>query len=187
MLLNLSPGVVSALISAPIAILTSLFAERIRARIFRPQLHFKYEHNMDGYRVDNSDERIYIRVKIVNNSHNIAKSCRAFLVGVKLKPGGPNILYDYPQLGWPHRGANEVDIRKSIDQFLDVAHSVKTLGTGNRTHLKFATSFTTSHLRGEQGYRADFSLKLIWRGSWDTWRQLKFLRVRQSAPRHRRR
>lgn len=182
--MDFSPGIVSALISAPIAILISLFSEPMRARIFRPKLQFIYEHNMDGFRVTNSEERVYIRVKVVNNSRNIAKSCKAYLVGVKSTPDWQNILYDFPQLNWPYMGPKEVDIRKSLDQFIDVAYSVKSLDDKNKTRLKFASSFTTSHLRAlenkpedcyvqiavvtEQGYRADFSLKLIWRGSWDT-------------------
>jgi hypothetical protein len=175
--MDISPPIVAAIISAATAVFVSLSADRIRLWLTKPSLEVEYSHDVGGYRVSNSDSRIYLRVRIRNKSRHVARSCQAYLVGIE--SNGRQILYDTPTLVWPHRGHGGINIIKSIDQFLNVAYSVKE----TPTHLKFAASFRTSHMIAfeenpgncrvrvalvtENGDRKDFGMDLIWGGSWD--------------------
>jgi hypothetical protein len=174
---------ISAGISAITSVVISLYSYRVKRWMTSPRLEVEYNHLIPGCRVDYNGERVYLRVRIRNNSKHSARECKAYLVGVELS-SGQEILHDNPILEWPYRGATGIDIVRTIDQFLNIAASTKELSRKYTSHFRFPASFRTSEMLNfeksastctlkialltDDGYRKDFSVEVIYGTSWDT-------------------
>jgi hypothetical protein len=125
-------SILLSLASFVVGVLTAIFAEPIRQRIFRPKLELTFENN-DRF-VTTTDEgdppthrARYIRVKATNLKARIAKDCRAYLIAVDRR--GPTGSWDTTefcdclQLDWSaHPGASQsaLDLSQDVPFFVDV-------------------------------------------------------------------
>lgn len=185
-----SASILLSLASFVVGVLTAIFAEPIRQRIYRPKLELTFENN--NCFVTETDEgnppthhARYIRVKATNVKARIAKDCRAYLIAIDRR--GPTGSWDTTefceslQLDWSARpGASQsaFDLSQDVPFFIDVV-STREKAISFQPALAF-TPYRFQHLFSPPGiYRftilvtgdnikpARLSISFKWTGVWD--------------------
>jgi len=170
---------------------TAVLAEPLRQWLFRPRLKLEFDNTNDYVTttIEHSDtdawEAHYIRVKVINESPRLAKSCRGYLVDIEEDDGAgsfaPTLFCDSLPLAWSCRTLDEafrpVDIPKDVPHFIDVL-STRSVSNVFRVQTSFMPE-RYSHLVQRRG-RLRFSILLSgdnvepqmikfvfgWRGLW---------------------
>jgi len=171
---------------------TSIFAEPIRRRIFRPKVELTFNNDSDhvsvtpDYSEGKEHNAYYIRVGVVNNSSRLAKQCRAYLINVEEKV---NSVYertayaDSIQLSWSCRifGAElePIDLPHGVIQYVDLIATnsdnnsywpqirpfpkrYKEIFENNKKSLRF-----TVQVSGEEMDPELIKIIFVWKGKWD--------------------
>ena len=77
---------------------------------------------------DTTVSEIYIRARVRNTGHQIAKGCRVFIAGLtEVHASGliPTRLYDAKQLAWAGHDFSLLDIPPGVDFYVDVVRVSK--------------------------------------------------------------
>jgi hypothetical protein len=163
-----SPNALTPLLTFGLGFLSAIFAEPLRQLIFQPVLRVEFETNAHCVAKTQIGEPPtawvhYIRVKVTNTRTRIAKSCRAYLVGIQRRgPSGAWEATDYCEalpLGWSARPDVEhgmVDIPKGVPHYVDV---LSTKDTSNSFHP--AIVFTPYRIDGLLAAQGTYLLTIL--------------------------
>src|ERR1051325_2408949 len=104
----------------------AVFSEPLRERLFAPRLVIDCPQNANR---GETDQDLYIKVRVQNNRTKMAKDCRVFLVGVQeIRDGlpiGAALLSDSFQLPWSGYDFEPRDIPRGLYQFVDIVRFSK--------------------------------------------------------------
>ncbi len=137
----IASDVAHSMLAWMVGFLSAIFAEPIRYAIFRPKLNLEFGNGpefktrtpeqasyVDVVNVQSNHEAEYIRIKVVNSTRRIAKSCHAYLVAIEKEDERgyfrPTLYCDSIALAWSCRSSEQrfdsVDLPFGVAQFVDV-------------------------------------------------------------------
>jgi hypothetical protein len=187
-----SSAVLNILMGGGIGFAASVFAEPLRRWVYRPKLQLEFGKGRE-YQARTTEgipphvrNAEYIRIKVINTKPAIAKSCRAYLVGIEksdeTEPFKPTIYCDSIPLAWACKDEGEkfgaIDLPRGISQFVDVI-STRSVSRDFSPHLKFVPQryiplFAehgvfrfTIQVSGEDLKPAFIKIVFRWAGVWD--------------------
>ena len=198
---DLSP-LVPTVVGAAIGFASAIFAEPLRRWLYRPKLALSFGNGseykartpeqatlLDPKRsavpIYSTHEAEYVRIKVINTSSAVAKSCRAYLVGVEKKNAEGTfvrtIYCDSIPLAWScqeDRAHGPLDLPKGVAQFVDVVtardHSDQFRLEIKPTPLRYTGFFRdkgtfrfTVQVSGENVKPEVISIDFDWNGVWD--------------------
>ena len=189
------------LVGAAIGFASAVFAEPLRRWFYRPTLELSFGDSseykartpeqatlIDPQRsavpIYSTHEAEYVRIKVTNTSSSVAKSCRAYLVGVEKKNANnellPTIYCDSIPLAWScqeERAHGPIDLPKDVAQFIDLV-SVRDYSAEFRIEIKpvplrYAGFFRDKgtfrfkvQVSGENVQPKFISVDFTWNGEW---------------------
>jgi hypothetical protein len=117
--------------------ITSVFADPVRQRLYRPVLRLSFSGGEDSItrtRMSNGGQAIYVRMKVVNEKPALARQCCAYLIGVEnMASNGcfhPTPYVDSIQLAWscqlPGNERSPLDLPNGVSQYVDVVSTNNT-------------------------------------------------------------
>jgi hypothetical protein len=119
--------------------IATTFVEPLREWVYRAKLRLEFGDSLDFQTITpefdlngRGHRALYLRVRVVNTSARLARSCRAYLVGVEELKGtyfSPTIYCDHLQLGWSaldSRTFDAIDLPQGVSQFIDVISTRET-------------------------------------------------------------
>jgi hypothetical protein len=199
--MNYCPPTITPFVSAGVSlvgiivgVLIGIFAEPIRGRIFRPVLVASFDEHDEGCNAhttingDPPSEGYYIRAKVVNSKHRLAKSCRAFLVNVEQRTARGDFVRTTPKyddslaLDWSAQfkdGNPPIDLPFGISQFVDIVstnrlskdfklHALLPNRYGNLIDNKPKVLRFTILVTGDDVVPGTLKVIFDWRGQWNT-------------------
>lgn len=190
------------LIGGAIGFGSALFAEPLRRWLYRAKLELTFGDGSE-YRartpeqatlndpqrsavpIYSTHEAEYVRIKVVNTSSSVAKTCRAYLVGVEKRNASgefaPSIYCDSIPLAWScqeDRAHGPIDLPKGVPQFIDLVttrdHSSEFRISIKPVPLRYVGFFQDKgtfrfrvQVSGENVKPAFISVDFTWGGTWD--------------------
>ncbi len=123
--------------------------QHFRDRLTRPQLRIDYEGKEGANQVTVSDS-IYIRARVKNNGHQIARSCRVFWTDLReVHPSGATTeasFHDSMTLAWAGRNFIPLDVPGNIGPLLVQGTNwlyIDAVNLGGPSGLIFSANFST--------------------------------------------
>jgi hypothetical protein len=173
-----------------VGFLTAAFAEPVRVWLLRPRLRVSFTGAEDCITKTPTvigSGAVYVRLKVVNETRRIARSCRAFLVKVETRTEqgtfNDTLYADSIQLAWscqvPGSAGRSIDLIHGVSQYVDV------IATNERNNdfapqieplpLRYGPLFSgapqtfrlTVQVSGDGLDAQRFRLIFQWRGKWD--------------------
>lgn len=169
---------------------SAIFAEPLRRRIYRPTLQLGFK-DADHYVAETVETKgpeqrkaRYVRVRVVNKSAAMAKSCVAYLVDIERLGSSGNweatTYCESMQLPWSGRGHEAIDVPQGVPLFVDVIStregssefiaSMQQRSLLNRYRSIWSTIGTfrfTICVTSDGAEPAAIGLSFKWTGQWD--------------------
>jgi hypothetical protein len=193
------PDYLTPLLAVITGTVIGVISEPIRTWLFRPELRLKFDPARDvtpsptfvGYPggPQRRSQGRYLRVQAINESHRIAKGCRAFLVDVEqaddqgsFRPAG---YLDSLRLKWASQSPGDelraIDLPRGVALFVEVLSADESSPEVFAMHTPFVPAIysklfdekpktlrLTVLVTGDNARPAKTRVIFEWRGSWDT-------------------
>ena len=191
-----------ALVGAVIGFVSAIFAEPLRRWLYRAKLELTFGDSseykartpeqatlIDPQRsavpIYSTHEAEYVRIKVINTSSSVAKSCRAYLVGIQKKNAAGEFAQtnycDSIPLAWScqeDRAYGPIDLPNDVAQFIDLV-SARDYSSEFRIEIKpvplryagFSRDTGTFRfavqVSGDNVQPKFISVDFTWNGIWD--------------------
>ena len=139
--------------------------QHLRDHLARPRLVIDFEGteaNMEEVEYKDGDRavsEIYIRARVRNAGHEVAKGCRVFIASLtEVHPSGimPTRLHDAKQLAWAGYDFSSLDVPPGVDFYVDIARVSK-----NNSGISLSVQRLFASQAGIKNYRGIYRFRLL--------------------------